>query len=59
MNGLMVGSMPKRGGFVPKAATKGKSKPQLEVQTKEMEARKKQILELLDEIGKRLGKEES
>jgi hypothetical protein len=27
MNGLMVGSAPRRGGFVPKAAIKGKAKP--------------------------------
>jgi len=28
MNGLMVGSVAKREGFTPKAATKGKQKPQ-------------------------------
>jgi structural maintenance of chromosome 4 len=44
MNGLMVGSMPKRGGFIPKAATKGKSKSEQEVQAKELEGRKKEIL---------------
>jgi hypothetical protein len=43
MNGLMVGSAPKRGGFTPKAAIKGKSKPQGEGQVKEMETRKKQV----------------
>lgn len=36
MNGLMVGSMPKRGGFIPKAAIKGKNKSQLEQQAKEL-----------------------
>jgi len=43
MNGLMVGSAPKRGGFTPKAVIKGKSKPQGEGQVKEMETRKKQV----------------
>lgn len=28
MNGLMVGSAPRRGGFIPKAVTKGKGKQQ-------------------------------
>jgi hypothetical protein len=47
MNGLMVGSAPRRGGFVPKAATKGKSKSQSEVQAKELEARKKEVAKQL------------
>lgn len=46
MNGLMVGSMAKRGGFVPKASTKNKAKNQPD-QSKEMEARKRELSQLM------------
>jgi hypothetical protein len=36
MNGLMVGCAPRRGGFIPKAATKANGKQQVELQGKEL-----------------------
>jgi hypothetical protein len=44
----MVGSMPRKGGFIPKASTKNRFKSNIEGQAKEMESRKKEISQLMD-----------
>lgn len=59
INGTMSGNAVRRGGFDAKANIKGNKKNKDDSALKELEDRKKMLNQSLDEISKRIDKEES